>query len=131
MRLKFSHLKLSYFDSIKAKNIKQAFPPLKDINCVPKYVEKVHAGPFLWVARERHYEYTHYDPDEGCLMVIQGEKEVRLFSNEYLEEFSPNKLGSLGRTIQSQVDLENVSQTDQERLKNVVCHFATLKPNDM
>ena len=62
VRLKFLHLKLSYFDSIKAKNIKQAFPPLKDINCVPKYVEKVHAGPFLWVAREGHYEYTHYDP---------------------------------------------------------------------
>ena len=94
-------------------------------------MEKVHAGPFLWVAREGHYEYTHYDPDEGCLMVIQGEKEVRLFSNEYLEEFLPNKLGSLGRTIQSQVDLENVSQTDRDRLKNVVCHFATLKPNDM
>ena len=76
VRLKCAHLKLSYFDSIKAKNINQAFPPLKDINCVPKCVEKV-PGPFLWVAREGHYEYTHYDPDEDCLMVIQGENEVR------------------------------------------------------
>ena len=42
-------------------------------------------------------------------MIIQSEKEVRLFLNEYLEEFLPNKLGSLDRTIQSQLDLEKSS----------------------
>ena len=49
-----------------------------------------------------HYEYTHFDPDEGCLMIIEGQKTVRLFDSTEVMKMSPNKRGSFGRTVQSQ-----------------------------
>ena len=77
------------------------------MHCVPPYVEKnkIHAGPFLWMARKDHYEYTHVDPDEGCLMILEGEKSVRLISNAFWKEMEPNPLGSMGRTVQSRKEL--------------------------
>jgi hypothetical protein len=69
--LKYNPMKSRY---LAAQNIKYAFPKLGDKTSVPEYIakHKIHAGPFLWIAREGHYEYTHFDPDEGCLMIVQG-----------------------------------------------------------
>ena len=100
---------------------------------MPPFVSehKIHGGPYLWIARDGHYEYTHFDPDEGCLMIIHGEKQVRLFSNEFLAELRPNAIGSMGRTVQSSLDLENLSQEEMESVKNVVNHYATIRPGEM
>lgn len=116
-----------------AQNIKYAFPKLGDKTSVPEYIakHKIHAGPFLWIAREGHYEYTHFDPDEGCLMIVQGEKQVRLISNEFLEEFKPNVIGSMGRTVQSSLELENLSNEELVNLKNVVSYNSVIKPGEM
>lgn len=88
--------------------IPRTFPALtSDVDPLPRWVGKLHSGPHLWVASRGHYEFTHYDPDDGLLMMIQGQKRVRLISPAHLHAMYPNTLGSLGRTIQSQVDLED------------------------
>jgi len=48
-------------------------------------------------------EYCHYDPDASMLMMIEGKKQVRLFSSLDHQLLYPNPLGSKGKTIQSQV----------------------------
>ena len=48
-------------------------------------------------------EYCHYDPDASLLMMIEGSKQVRLFSCSDHKKLYPNPLGSKGKTIQSQV----------------------------
>eukprot|EP00794_Sanderia_malayensis_P014874 gene14874-16420_t len=84
------------------QNIKQAFPQLQDELPIPEFVGKMHAGPFLWIAKQDHYEFCHFDPDDNLLIVLNGRKRVRLFGCN-LKSMYPNKLGSKGRTIQSQV----------------------------
>ena len=68
-----------------------------------KLIAYLLAGPFLWVAPENHYEFCHFDPDDGFLLVISGRKRVRLISPQRIEEMYPNPLGSYGRTVQSQI----------------------------
>jgi len=118
---------------LAAQNIKRAFPQIGDASFVPKFISenKIHAGPFLWIARNGHYEYTHVDPDEGCLMILEGEKSVRLISNVHWDVLEPNALGSLGRTVQSSVDLENPTPSQKEALKMVNCHFGKIRPGDV
>ena len=51
---------------LAVQNFKKALPQLS--NDLPPYegiVGKVHAGPYLWIARPGHYEYCHFDPDDG------------------------------------------------------------------
>jgi len=87
--------------------ILRTFPSLAaDVTPLPCWVGKIHSGPHLWIGSQGHYEFTHYDPDDGMLVMIQGQKRVRLISPRHLHAMYPNPLGSLGRTIQSQVDLE-------------------------
>ena len=64
-------------------------------------------GPFLWIAPEHHYEFMHFDPDDGLLIVLEGFKTVNLISPEYLDSLYLNPLGSYGRTVQSQVILNS------------------------
>lgn len=73
----------------------------------PIYCPKVNRGPYLWIAPASHFEYTHFDPDDNFLVVIKGKKCVKLFSPEYFDRMYPHPLGSLGTTIQSQLDLSN------------------------
>ena len=88
-------------------NIKRALPDISDQTHIPDFFKnhKVHAGPFLWLARDGHYEYTHFDPDEGCLIIIEGKKQVRLFDSKDPSLLKPNKYGSMGRTIQSSIGI--------------------------
>ena len=90
---------------LAALNIKRALPDISDQTHIPDFFKnhKVHAGPFLWLARDGHYEYTHFDPDEGCLIIIEGKKQVRLFDSKDPSLLKPNKYGSMGRTIQSSI----------------------------
>merc|ERR1719374_525260 len=91
--------------------MQQAFPQLLDDVPLPKYLQnygKLHLGPYMWVALKGHYEFCHFDPDDNFLVMIQGRKQIRLFGYDHLDALYPNPLGSYGKTIQSQVDLENV-----------------------
>ena len=92
---------------LAALNIKRALPNISDQTHIPDFFKdhKVHAGPFLWLARDGHYEYTHFDPDEGCLIIIEGKKQVRLFDSTDPSLLKPNKYGSMGRSIQSSIGM--------------------------
>ena len=77
---------------LAVQNVKKAFPQINDDLRMPPFFEKLHAGPFLWIARAGHYEYTHMDPDDNLLMVIRGRKLVRLYGCD-VYAMHPNELG--------------------------------------
>ena len=107
---------------LAALNIKRALPDISDQTHIPDFFKnhKVHAGPFLWLARDGHYEYTHFDPDEGCLIIIEGKKQVRLFDSKDPSLLKPNKYGSMGRTIQSSIG--TVSKMSPKFKSSLFCH---------
>lgn len=82
---------------LAVQNLKKAYPQIADELRLPPLVEKLHAGPFLWIARAGHYEYTHMDPDDNLLIVLSGRKVVRLYGCD-VEAMMPNKLGSKGQS---------------------------------
>ena len=93
------------FDSYLAvQNIRKALPELESDLELPKYVKKLHGGPFLWIAQKGHYEFCHFDPDDNILIVLSGEKHVRLYPASNLYHLYPNTLGSKGKTIQSSIN---------------------------
>ena len=48
---------------LAVQNLRKAFPQIADELAMPTcVVEKFHAGPFLWIARDGHFEYTHMVP---------------------------------------------------------------------
>ena len=96
------------------QNIKQAFPQLERDIVVPEFVEKMHGGPFLWIAYKGHYEFCHFDPDDNCLIILNGKKRVKLFGCDMATMY-PNELGSKGRTIQSKI---LVDEPDLEKFPN-------------
>ena len=117
---------------LAVQNIKHSLPELQEElerNGIPEYIQKLHSGPFLWIARKDHYEYMHVDPDEGFLMICYGRKRCKLFSYENeLNDMEPHKLGSLGRTIQSNVDLRNCNPPEwreKEDLSETILPGAT------
>ena len=99
---------------LAVQNVKKAFPELESDIPIPPYVGKMHGGPFLWIAREGHYEFCHFDPDDGFLVMISGTKRVRLYGCD-VRTMYPNPLGSKGKTVQSQVDCDN---PDLDRFPN-------------
>jgi hypothetical protein len=121
---------------LAAISIRRSFPQIADEFELPKYVQKVHSGPFMWLAQAGHYEFCHFDPDDGFLMLLRGTKRVRLFSpsRNSLDVMCPNKLGSHGRTIQSQVDLDLPEDQLRERFPRFANeahgHEATLEAGD-
>ncbi|CAF1048344.1 unnamed protein product, partial [Brachionus calyciflorus] len=78
---------------LAVQNLKKAFYQISDELKMPPFIEKLHAGPFLWIARPGHYEYTHMDPDDNMLTVIRGRKLVRLYGSQ-VYDMNPNELGS-------------------------------------
>jgi hypothetical protein len=56
---------------LAVQNLKKAFPQIDNELKMPPFYEKPHAGPFLWIARSGHYEYTHMDPDDNLLIVFR------------------------------------------------------------
>lgn len=118
---------------LAVQNVKRVLPELEeDISPLPPYVQKLHMGPFLWIAPGEHYEYTHFDPDDGMLFVVSGEKRLKLYHYEYLEHMYPNPLGSKGRTIQSAVDVEATANNlkHQPLFSQVICDVGTLHAGD-
>lgn len=121
--------KCDYYMAVQ--NIKRALPHLEADIDMPDYTGKRHMGPYLWIAPEGHYEYTHCDADDGLLFLISGQKTVKLFHWKYLDELYPNELGSKGRTIQSRVDLTQLDYEKFPLMKDVVCETCVLGPGDM
>lgn len=103
------------------QNIKQAFPQLENEIIIPDFVEKLHCGPYLWIAYKGHYEFCHFDPDDNCLVILNGRKRVRLFGCD-LETMYPNKLGSRGKTIQSRVIADAPDFDRFPNFKNSKCY---------
>ena len=82
-----------------------------------------------------HYEYCHMDPDDNVLSVYKGRKLVRLYGCN-THSMKPNKLGSNGRTIQSQIDcdlnnLDNLTQDELESFKANTCQYCCLGDGDL
>nr|CAB3258455.1 lysine-specific demethylase 8 [Phallusia mammillata] len=113
------------------QNISKTFPQLQEECILPNIIGKIHNSPFLWVGHKGHYEYCHYDPDASMLMMIEGEKQARLFSCSDHENLYPNPLGSKGKTIQSQVDCDNPNMNKFPKFANATCHYCTLHAGDM
>lgn len=128
---KSSHESIDNF-YLAVQNIKRVLPDLDpDISPLPDYVGKLHQGPFLWIAPDEHYEYTHFDPDDGMLFLISGHKEVRLFHWQYLENLYPNPMGSKGRTIQATVNIDEPDLKTHPLFSQVVCDTGTLTDGDL
>lgn len=96
----------SHDSYLAVQNIRKALPELSEDIEIPKYVRKLHGGPFLWLARKGHYEFCHFDPDDNILIVLSGQKKVKLFPAKEISKMYPNPLGSKGKTIQSRVDCD-------------------------
>jgi hypothetical protein len=120
---------------LAVQNLKKAFVQVNDELKMPaELVEKLHAGPFLWIARKGHYEYTHMDPDDNLLCVVRGRKLVRLYGCD-VNAMKPNALGSKGRTVQSQIDCDNfarneLSEEQLAKFKETTCFYCLLKEGD-
>jgi hypothetical protein len=127
--------KMAMNSYLAVQNLKKAFPQISDELKMAAFVEKLHAGPFLWIARKDHYEYTHMDPDDNLLCCLRGRKLVRLYGCD-VYSMNPNELGSKGRTIQSQIDCDNFDEVlngDSEiynKFKNTDCFYCLLKEGD-
>lgn len=125
---------LSKNSYMAVQNLRKAFPQIYEELKVPPFVGKLHGGPFLWIARAGHYEYCHMDPDDNVLSVFSGRKLVRLYGCD-VSAMKPNKLGSNGRTIQSQIDCDkenlDVSAEEFERFKDLTCWYCLLKEGDL
>lgn len=91
---------------LAVQNIGKALPELFHDIEIPRYVKKLHGGPFLWLAQQGHYEFCHFDPDDNFLIVFAGQKRVRLYPAKHIDKLYPNPLGSKGKTIQSRVDCD-------------------------
>lgn len=81
---------------LAVQNIRKALPELANDIKVPEYVKKIHGGPFLWLARNGHYEFCHFDPDDNFLIVLSGRKKVKLYEAKHLQRLYPNPLGYKG-----------------------------------
>lgn len=118
---------------LAVQNLRKAFPQIADELKMPEFVEKLHAGPFMWIARSGHYEYTHMDPDDNVLMVLKGRKIVRLYGSD-VNAMMPNKLGAFGRTIQSQINCDILQNLDNDVMKSyqqTKCQYCLLKEGDL
>jgi len=122
----------SSFDYYMAvQNIKRVFPEIEAEIPVPPYIGKVHGGPFLWIGCSGHYEFCHYDPDDGMLAIITGKKRVSLFNYNFLKNMYPNPMGSRGRTIQSQVNCDSPDIETFPLFANAICEECIIEPGEM
>ena len=104
----------TYIDNLRANNAAArssylAITNLKSLgldddvrrSALMPYVQKLHKGPFLWVARKGHWEFWHSDPDDNVLIMVAGRKRVRIVSPRCVQQMSPRPLGTNGKAIQS------------------------------
>ena len=114
-------------------NIAQAFPQLQAEVPLPVFLEqygKLHLGPYLWLALRGHYEFCHFDPDDNFLTMIRGRKQVRLVGH-CLAPLYPNPLGSQGKTIQSQINLDSPDLERFPLFKDATVEHCVLSPGEM
>lgn len=97
---------------LAVQNVKHMLPQLTSDIELPPYIQNLHSGPFVWIAKKGHYEYAHIDPDEGFLMILHGKKTCRLLSYDRLDLMKPRQKGALGRTIQSGIDLNDPKELE-------------------
>jgi len=109
---------------LAVNNVTRCLAPLLEDIVQPKLIGKVHSGPHIWVGCEDHYEFNHFDPDASFLCMCIGQKKARLVSFEFLHDLQCNPLGSLGRTIQSQLGFDELPP-------HVTWQEAILNPGDM
>ena len=107
---------------LAVQNIRKALPELEQDFKIPEYVQKLHGGPFLWLAPKGHYEFCHFDPDDNILIVLSGKKHVRLYRALDLKKLYPNPLGSMGKTIQSQVNCNEPDQNKYPEFSDAICY---------
>ena len=69
--------------------------------------------------------------DDNFLVMIQGRKQLRLFGLDQLSNLYPNPIGSQGKTIQSQVNLDSPDLTKYPKFKNAQCQYCILGPGEM
>ncbi|CAH1798454.1 unnamed protein product [Owenia fusiformis] len=112
------------------QNMKQTFPELLDDIKIPEYVGKLHGGPFMWIALQNHYEYCHFDPDDGLLIILNGQKHVRLYGCD-IDSMYPNPKGTKGRTVQSGVNFDDPDWNMHPNFCNAKCRYGTLNSGDM
>ena len=114
-------------------SIAQAFPQLQAEVPLPVFLEqygKLHLGPYLWLALRGHYEFCHFDPDDNFLTMIRGRKQVRLVGHS-LAPLYPNPLGSQGKTIQSQINLDSPDLERFPLFKDATVEHCVLSPGEM
>jgi len=114
-------------------SIQQSFPELLDDVPLPEYLKqhgKLHLGPYMWLALKGHYEFNHFDPDDNFLVMIKGRKQVRLFKHD-IDSLYPNPLGSHGKTVQSQVNLDTPDLSRFPKFANAECQYTVLHPGEM
>ena len=63
--------------------------------------------------------------------MIQGRKQLRLFGLDQLPNLYPNPIGSQGKTIQSQVNLDNPDLTKYPKFTDAQCQHCILHPGEM
>ncbi|XP_041463000.1 bifunctional peptidase and arginyl-hydroxylase JMJD5-like [Lytechinus variegatus] len=127
IRAENSRARSSY---LAVQNIRSTFPELETDIDIPGYVEKLHGGPYLWIAMKGHYEFCHFDPDDGLLVILNGSKRVKLYGCD-IQPLYPNPLGSRGRTIQAQVNCDTPDLKAFPKFKGVQCHQCTLNAGEM
>ncbi|XP_033632066.1 bifunctional peptidase and arginyl-hydroxylase JMJD5-like [Asterias rubens] len=115
---------------LAVQNIKSTFPELEDDVPMPDYIGKIHMGPYLWIAVNGHYEYCHFDPDDGLLVILTGHKRVRLYGCSPAPLY-PNPLGSKGRTIQAQVNCDEPDLEEHPCFEVSTCHCGEVNPGEM
>jgi hypothetical protein len=55
---------------LAVQNISKSFSQVEEEIEIPKYIAKKHSGPFLWIGTKSHYEFCHFDPDDGLLVMV-------------------------------------------------------------
>lgn len=114
-------------------SLAQAFPQLQGEVPLPVYLEKygkLHLGPYMWLALAGHYEFCHFDPDDNFLVMIRGRKQVRLVGHR-LAPLYPNPLGSHGKTVQSQVNLDSPDLEKFPLFSEAKVEHCILSPGEM
>ena len=63
--------------------------------------------------------------------MIEGRKQLRLFGLDCLECMYPNPIGSQGKTIQSQVNLDHPDLNKYPKFKETHCYYCILHPGNI
>ncbi|KAK3269650.1 hypothetical protein CYMTET_21919 [Cymbomonas tetramitiformis] len=120
---------LNYY--LAVQNLKMVFPELDAEVPLSAYVPRKHHGPYMWIAPRGHYEFCHMDPDDNFLVCCRGRKRVRLWLPSDFECMYPNPLGSLGKTVQFEVNSDCPDVERHPRAAGLTCLEATLQPGEM